>query len=121
VTAQDAVELVGLVRLEMEQAAEVMLGAAEKGLRHVGEAEAGDTRALDRLRQIFCAIMEACSFQDICGQRLSRLASLVSEVPGGAAAAAADPLLNGPAPPGSGLGQAAADDLFASSPASRVT
>ncbi|VTO17832.1 Uncharacterised protein [Brevundimonas vancanneytii] len=55
-------------------------------------------------------MLEACAFQDLTGQRLSKLDSMISSVD--VASAPADPLLNGPALPGEGLDQAAVDKSF---------
>lgn len=106
----DAREIIGLIRSDIEQAADSMLAAAEMGLRDVAAAREGQAAAIDRIERTLCAILEACAFQDLAGQRLSRLegalnAGLVAPPP-------ADPLLNGPAGPGEGLNQAAADALF---------
>ena len=51
--------------------------------------------------------MAACAFQDLVGQRLSKVSRLV-----GGEAEPADALLNGPAAAGEGLSQAEADALF---------
>lgn len=101
---------IAVIRGEVEHAAEAMISAAGHGLRLVKEARDGVPGALDALEETFCAILEACAFQDLTGQRLARLMAGLAGVnlsaPGG------DPLLNGPADPGEGLDQAAADRLF---------
>ena len=96
-----------VIRREVEDAANVMISATTDGLALMGKAREGDPRALDALEAALYAILEACAFQDIVGQRLSRLSEASLGRPG-----AADPLLNGPADPGQGLDQAAADRLF---------
>ena len=105
-------EIIAAIRSDVELAAESILSAAEAGLRDVQAAREGQTEALDRLEQILCALLEACAFQDLAGQRLSQLEARVgSLVP----PAARDPLLNGPAAPGAGLNQAEADALMGGS------
>ena len=111
--AQDeAHEIVSTIRREVEQAADVMLSAAEKCLRDLGAARSGQAAAFDSIEQTLCAILEACAFQDLTGQRLSKLEAMLAVAPlqdvGG------DPLLNGPALAGEGLDQAAADRLMSS-------
>lgn len=109
--AAEAREIIGLVRADIEQAADAMLAAAEMGLNDVAAAREGQAAALDRIERTLCAILEACAFQDLAGQRLSRLKSVIGETPL-VAPGASDPLLNGPAAPGEGLDQAAADALL---------
>jgi hypothetical protein len=109
---QDARAIIGMIRKEVEDAADMMLSAAEKGLRDVYAARAGNAAAFTRIERTLCAILEACAFQDLTGQRLSKLEAMLDGAKLGAAPD--DPLLNGPAMPGAGLDQAAADELFAS-------
>ena len=109
----EARELIGLIRADIEQAADAMLSAAEMGLNDTQAARDGQAGALDRLERTLCAILEACAFQDLAGQRLSRLAAMIGDASPGAGEAA-DPLLNGPAAPGEGLDQAAADAVMGS-------
>lgn len=105
-------ELIALIRSDIEGAGEAMVSAAEKALRDLAAARTEDAgEALDRLERTLCAILEACAFQDLAGQRLSKLEALLADTPPNGAAAA-DPLLNGPAGPGQGLDQAAADALL---------
>lgn len=61
----------------------------------------------DELQANFCAILEAASFQDITGQRLTRVEALLQ-----GASPAREGLENGPALPGGGLQQQAADAIF---------
>lgn len=110
-SASEAREVIALIRADIEQAADAMLAAAEMGLGDVGAAREGQTAALDRVERTLCAILEACAFQDLAGQRLSRLESLIATTEFGPAPEH-DPLLNGPAAPGQGLDQDAADALF---------
>lgn len=109
--AESAQEIIALIRADIEQAADMMLAAAEMGLRDIAAAREGQTAALDRIERTLCAILEACAFQDLAGQRLSRLSSVFGSTQ--AVADGGDPLLNGPAAPGRGLDQAAADALLA--------
>lgn len=61
------------------------------------------------ISEVFSEIMSQCAFQDLAGQRLSRLADLIA---GGAIDARPDAdLLHGPTDDGA-LDQAAADALF---------
>jgi hypothetical protein len=110
VSANEAQETIDLIRQEIEAAAETMLAVAENGLRALREARENRDGTLDALEQGFQAIMEASAFHDIAGQRLSRLSMLICPTP--ASVDTADSLLNGPAAPGQGLDQAAADALF---------
>jgi hypothetical protein len=105
-----AQQLIGLIRADIEQAADSMLAAAEMGLRDLDAVRQGSGGALDRLERTLCAILEACAFQDLAGQRLSQLEAAVDA--GTLIAPSGDPLLNGPAAPGEGLDQAAADALL---------
>lgn len=110
-SASEAREVIALIRADIEQAADAMLAAAEMGLGDIGAAREGQLSALDRLERTLCAILEACAFQDLAGQRLSRLESMVATT-GFGPEPEHDPLLNGPAAPGQGLDQDAADALF---------
>lgn len=113
-SADEAREIIKTIRSEVEQAADMMLSAAEKGLRQVGAARGGSAGALDDLENMLLAILEACAFQDLTGQRLSKLDAMIGAIPTGPAGG--DPLLNGPALPGQDLNQAAADALMAAPP-----
>jgi chemotaxis regulatin CheY-phosphate phosphatase CheZ len=108
---QEAREIIATIRREVEQAADMMLSAAEKCLREVGAARSGQPAALDNIERTLCAILEACAFQDLTGQRLSKLNTMIAAV--GLRAVPIDPLLNGPALAGEGLDQGAADAIFA--------
>lgn len=111
-SVSEAQETIDLIRGEIEAAAEVMLSAAEQGLRDLREARRSGEPILDGLEQNLRAILEASAFQDLIGQRLSQLSMLIGSEPAGGRKE--DPLLNGPAAPGQGLDQAAADALFES-------
>ena len=91
---------------ELETAANTLLDAAERGLELVRAARAGDPAAIDGIEAALRDVLQACAFQDIAGQRLSRLTG--AKVNG-----AVDPQLEGPrTPEEGGLDQAAADLLF---------
>ena len=106
----DARAIIQVIRDEVESATDALLSGAERALRDVAAARAGDAGALDRLESTLCAMLEACAFQDLTGQRLSKLDGMVAN--GTLAEAPDDPLLNGPALPGQGLDQAAVDQAF---------
>lgn len=91
------------VRAEVAAAVDVILAASEEGLLLLTAAgSAGEV-----LQGNFCTILEATSFQDITGQRLTRVESLLR-----GAAPSRDGLENGPALAGGGLSQDAADALL---------
>jgi chemotaxis protein CheZ len=105
-------DVIAAIRTDVERAADTILDAAEQGLRCVAQVREGDQAALDQLQDALCAILQACAFQDLTGQRLSQLAT-ACEAGAGGARSAGDPLLNGPALPGEGVDQRAADALMA--------
>jgi hypothetical protein len=89
----------------LDEACDRLMTEAETGLA-LASQPAPDVA---RLSAVFAEIMSLCSFQDLAGQRLSRLAGALS---GADADARPDAhLLNGPANSG-GLDQSAADALF---------
>lgn len=106
------VDLVAVIRGEIDLAADAILAAAENGLRQIQSVRAGQSEALQSVEHTFCAVIEACAFQDLVGQRLTQLNRLLANEP----AAPADPLLNGPSRPGDGLNQDAADILLRANP-----
>lgn len=106
----EAQETIDIIRREIGAAAETMLSAAERGLRDLRAARQEPETNLDGLEQSLRAILEACAFQDLTGQRLSQLSALIGS--GADHVHGEDTLLNGPAAPGQGLDQAAADALF---------
>ena len=112
----DARAEIGYIRAEVEAAAQTMITAATCALDLVARARAGDGAALDGVEQRLCAILHACAFQDLTGQRLDRLDADGVEL---RLHLARDPMLNGPACPGRGLDQAAADGLFSEGPDGR--
>ena len=107
---EEAREIIATTRAEIEQAADILLSAAEKGLRELNDARGGTVAAFDELERSLCTILETCAFQDLTGQRLSTLEGMLLQVP--VRPGDSDPLLNGPALPGAGLDQAAADELL---------
>ncbi len=109
-SANEARAIIQVIRDEVEAATDALLSAAEKALRDVSAARGGDTAALDRIEGALCAMLEACAFQDLTGQRLSKLDGMIAAVD--VASAPSDPLLNGPALPGQGLDQATIDQSF---------
>jgi hypothetical protein len=109
--AADVLDELNALGAEISQAADALLFAAEAGLSRLEAARAGDAAALDVIEALFCAILEACAFQDLTGQRLSKIERLISgkaATPTGGEAS----LLNGPALHGHGLNQAAADAVY---------
>lgn len=95
-------DIIAAIRHDLAAATEGLMAASEAGLRAVALARDGDGdgEALSRIEAGFLAVLEACAFEDLIGQRLARLAVSGSERSG-----PQDPLLNGPAAPGRGLGQ----------------
>lgn len=103
-------ELVRDTRVGLEQAADAILSAAERGLELIGKARGGGRPPMDELEQLFHTILEACAFEDIANQRLSRLAAGGVQV-----IHQPDPLLAGPQLR-RGLDQSAADQVFGAAP-----
>lgn len=93
------------LKAELETACDALLSAAQTGLELAADTPVdGET-----VGAMFAEILVLCSFQDLAGQRLDRLAARLA---GGAAETRPDAhLLNGPAN-SDGLDQAAADTLF---------
>jgi|GEM_PF-1221233 len=111
--AEDAAgEIIATIRREIEAAADAILSATEAGLEQVTVARGGDNAALDRIQQTLFTVLEACAFQDLTGQRLTKLRDMLSA--GSFETVDSDPLLNGPALAGQGLDQASADSLMGS-------
>lgn len=96
---------IGVIGAELHEAADQIIVSATRGLDLTAKV-AGDDLA-GALRDVFNRIMATCAFEDLSGQRLARLAAAIAGRP-----ASGDPLLNGPARPGAGLDQAAADAAF---------
>lgn len=108
--SHEAREITRTIRREVEQAADMVLSAADRCLRELPAARNGQAEAFDKIEQTLCAILEACAFQDLTGQRLSKLEAMMESV--ATQSVAGDPLLNGPALEGQGLDQDAADRLL---------
>lgn len=102
-------ELIAVIRAEIEDATDAILSAAEAALDKVAAARKGSGEALDEVERLICSMLEACAFQDLTGQRLSQLSSMVGRK---GEPADSDGLLNGPAMPGAGLDQAEADRIM---------
>lgn len=64
---------IGVIRREVEDAANAIISASVRGLDLLERAERGEKAAFDGLEDILCAILQACAFQDLTGQRLDRL------------------------------------------------
>ena len=108
--AIEALEQIAAIRGEMEAAADLILSAAERALKALAASRERGAAGLDEVEGDLCAILEACAFQDLTGQRLSRLELAVAE--SAVAVPPSNGLLNGPALPGRGVDQAAADRLM---------
>lgn len=122
------IELDAIVN-ETEAATSTILGAAEK-IQEVAwtmREDGADGEICDVLDTQSTEIYTACSFQDLTGQRIRKVITVLGflehrinammDVWSGTAAAAAplsarDPLLNGPALAGEGLEQSAVDTLI---------
>lgn len=89
----------------LDETCDLLMTQAETGLA-LASQPAPD---VSRLSAVFTEIMSLCSFQDLAGQRLGRLADLISGA--GADDRPDAHLLNGPANR-NGLSQSAADALF---------
>jgi hypothetical protein len=114
VAASEALEQIAAIRGEMETAADAILAAAERALAALSAARERGADALQEAEGALCAILEACAFQDLTGQRLTQLELAIAE--SAVAEPAGNGLLNGPALPGRGLDQAAADRLMSAAP-----
>jgi len=127
-----AMNEIGMIVETTESAANQIMDAIEIILKLPAEMPADEYREIVEAKCL--SMMEACAFQDLTGQRstkvvetllhiedkLGRLAGLLGEDSGAAAAAeiapaVGDPLLNGPAMPGEGVDQDEIDRLFAAS------
>jgi chemotaxis protein CheZ len=136
---QSAVDELGAIVAATEFATEQILSAAEtiESSFASAEAESGGSRTAERETAIeaVTSIYEACNFQDITGQRITRVMTLLRDVderliaiidhvgrdrfiaeaqpPAKRPACADEALLNGPATAGGGLQQSSIDSLFA--------
>ncbi|MBK1656616.1 protein phosphatase CheZ [Paracraurococcus ruber] len=133
----EANDTLDLVVLETERAAFEIMRQAERvqaaAIRLDGTAGAAHAADAAEVNEAATAIVMACIFQDITGQRIRKVIGALREVEARVARltkllgiapeevrtvqqaeAAADPLLNGPSSPAQGgLGQGAVDDIFA--------
>lgn len=100
------------VRTETFAAADKLLESIDAALALLPAVRKSDVSAIDALQGILCDMLEAMSFQDITGQRLTRVATLINAT-GTECIAAKLPskisLENGPALPGEGVSQLDAD------------
>ena len=93
------------LRAFLDYACDRLMTEAERGLALAASTPGSG----DAFGEVFSEIMSQCAFQDLAGQRLSRIADMIS---GGVLDARPDAdLLHGPAD-GGGLDQAASDALF---------
>lgn len=99
--------LIETIRDQLDASADAIMTAAESGLRSLAATRSGEPAAVDALELSLTRILEACAFQDLAGQRLSRLSALIRDPD-----TKVDPLLAGPQTPGQGLSQDAADALM---------
>lgn len=102
--------ILGLIRQEIEEAVDGILTAATAGLQDLSAIRGTDPVVAGRLEGHLLQILESCAFQDLTGQRLDRLRAMIEIAP--PTDSQTDSLLNGPAAPGQGLDQAAADRLM---------
>ena len=107
-----AVAEIQAAQLEIAEAADAILFATETSLSRLAAYRAGDATGLIDVERALCAILGACAFQDLSGQRLSKVEGWLS----GTATTQSDPLAHGPSLQGAGLDQDAADLLFAATP-----
>ena len=111
----DPASILRLVHAEIEEAVATILTEAEAGLGLIAQTpRLRDDDAGRALSESLNAIVRACMFQDITGQRLVIAADRLARTQGAASpeADACDPLLNGPARPGAGVDQAEVDRLL---------
>lgn len=106
----EAHEILLTIRQEIERAVDVILTATESSLKDLGKAREGAQVPIETLESRLSDILEACAFQDITGQRLSKLDAMLTSASG--PGPEQNPLLNGPASVGQGLNQADADLLM---------
>ncbi|MGO4410555.1 MULTISPECIES: hypothetical protein [unclassified Brevundimonas] len=105
-------EIVAAIRQDLATATEGLMAASEAGLRDVVLVRNGDGEALSRIEGGLLSVLEACSLEDIIGQRLTQLQSVSARQPVAGAVGEAGGLQNGPARPGQGLDQTRADAWF---------
>ena len=103
-------EIVAEIRQELAVATEALMVLHEVGLRDVALARNGDGAALSRIEGGFLSVLEVCAFEDLIGQRLTRLRS--TSAPTTPPRSEPEGLENGPARRGEGLDQGGADAWF---------
>ena len=103
-TASALAEIEAL-RSALGQACDALMAKIEIGLSLAADPSAD----IHTASGVFSDMLSLCSFQDLAGQRLTRLAALISDAPADTRPDAH--LLNGPADT-AGLSQGAADALF---------
>ncbi|MEQ8604499.1 MAG: hypothetical protein RIB45_14385 [Marivibrio sp.] len=123
VLARQAEALRGVIA-DTEDAAQHLLSVTERVDRALdllrgrpGLQDGAAADALDQLNDSLVVLIEGCSFQDLTGQRLERVARVLEGVSAGRGGAAeddpfGDALLHGPQTNGAGLDQSAVDSLF---------
>lgn len=103
--AKAALDEIEALTTSLDEACDRLMNAAESGIILVS----AQTLDPERLSALFSEIMSLCSFHDLAGQRLGRLANVIAGVEADGRIDAH--LLNGPANSG-GLDQSATDALF---------
>lgn len=86
-TPYDPAEDIAAIRVESEQAFGALIGALSAVLAEADRISVREPEAAEAIRAAGLSALEACTFQDLLGQRLTR----VSE------GRCLDPLLQGPA------------------------
>ena len=105
------------MKIEIAEAADAILFATEHSLSRIAAYRAGEVAALAEVERALCAILGACAFQDLSGQRMAKLEGLLS----GVELSSCDPLAHGPALGPDRLDQSTADALFATQTATSGT
>lgn len=96
------------LRHDLSDAAQTILAAAEAALEQLQRMTVSSKANADEVSSRLFSILEACAFEDLAGQRVSKLDAFIRDPSSGPG----DPLLNGPALTGTGLDQGAADALL---------
>jgi len=111
---EQALSELAAMRSDIAVAADAILFAAETGLSLL----AGADRAMDTApySELFVAIVAACAFQDITGQRLTKIEALIASADFPASVRQPS-FLEGPALHAQGLNQQSADSIFDDAPA----
>lgn len=106
----EAREIVRTIRDEIERAVDVIMTATENSLKDLAAARDAVPAPVELFENRLSQIIEACAFQDITGQRLSKLDAMLEGL--SVSGSQRDSLLDGPALAGQGLDQNAADLLL---------